>query len=287
MSDRSMRAGDISQSVVVTGDGNTVALTFGAYGISLPLLEGLNGEPKKWREAAPFIWREVEGKDWLAAKVEGGRVAMFTGDEISPFMVFLPTPWWRASVWLLPLLGLSLAALVLTLLLWPTAALVRRHYRVAFALEGRQASAHRLIRVAVALTLLALAGWFWPERFATTAEVDLRVGGRYRIDGPGAGMAVAGTYTAVDPPRRLVQSFRALWSDAIKAEGTSRITWEIERIGDSCRLTLIHDQLREKANTELYGGHPMVLSGLKTLLETGELLTTPASLRFLKPQRAG
>jgi CubicO group peptidase (beta-lactamase class C family) len=128
--------------------------------ISLALLDGLNGEPKKWREVSPYIWREVQGKDWLAAKVEGGKVAMFAGDEISPFMVFLPTPWWRASVWLLPLLELSLAALLLTVLLWPTAALVRRHYRAAFALEGRQATAYRWIRVAVAASLLTLLGWF-------------------------------------------------------------------------------------------------------------------------------
>ena len=85
----------------------------------------------------------------------------------------------------------------------------------------------------------------------------------------------------VDPPRRLVQSYRALWSDDAKAEGTSRVTWEIEPVGDSCRLTVTHDQLREGANPELYGGWPMVLSGLKTLLETGEHLTTPASLMYL------
>jgi uncharacterized protein YndB with AHSA1/START domain/DNA-binding transcriptional ArsR family regulator len=88
----------------------------------------------------------------------------------------------------------------------------------------------------------------------------------------------------VDPPRRLVQSFRALWSDEVKREGTSRVTWEIEPIGDSCRLTVIHDQLREGANAELYGGWPMVLSGLKTLLETGNMLTTPGSLRYLGRQ---
>jgi uncharacterized protein YndB with AHSA1/START domain/DNA-binding transcriptional ArsR family regulator len=85
----------------------------------------------------------------------------------------------------------------------------------------------------------------------------------------------------VDPPRRLVQSFRALWSDDVKGEGTSRVTWEIEQIQDSCRLTVTHDQLREGANAELYGGWPMILSGLKTLLETGELLTTPGSLMYL------
>ena len=85
----------------------------------------------------------------------------------------------------------------------------------------------------------------------------------------------------VDPPRRLVQTFRALWSDEVKAEGFSRVTWEIEPVGDSCRLTVIHDQLREGANDEIYGGWPMVLSGLKTLLETGETLTTPGSLMYL------
>lgn len=51
-------------------------------------------------------------------------------------------------------------------------------------------------------------------------------------------------------------------------------------VEDSCRLTVTHDELRESANDELYGGWPMILSGLKTLLETGELLTTPGSLRY-------
>ena len=76
--------------------------------------------------------------------------------------------------------------------------------------------------------------------------------------------------------RRMV----ALWSDDVKSEGTSRITWEIEPVGDSCRLTVTHDQLREGANDQLYGGWPMILSGLKTWLETGELLTTPGSLMY-------
>jgi len=101
-------------------------------------------------------------------------------------------------------------------------------------------------------------------------------------------MAIAeGENLEVDPPRRLVQSYRAVWSDDVKNEGTSRVTWEIEPVGDSCRLTVIHDQLREGANDELFGGWPMVLSGLKTLLETGALLTTPGSLRYLQsPQPA-
>ena len=84
----------------------------------------------------------------------------------------------------------------------------------------------------------------------------------------------------VDPPQRLIQSLNALWSDEVKAEGTSRVTWEIEQVEDSCRLTVTHDELREGANGEIYGGWPMILSGLKTLLETGEQPTTPGSLLY-------
>ena len=54
----------------------------------------------------------------------------------------------------------------------------------------------------------------------------------------------------------------------------------------SRRLTVTHDQLRAGANSELYGGWPMVLSGLKTLLETGETLTTLGSLMYLKAESA-
>jgi len=87
----------------------------------------------------------------------------------------------------------------------------------------------------------------------------------------------------VDPPRRLVQSFRALWSDEVRAVGTSRVTYDIEPVGDSCRLLVTHDQLPEGANDEVYGGWPMILSGLKTYLETGETLTTPGSLLYSTP----
>jgi uncharacterized protein YndB with AHSA1/START domain/DNA-binding transcriptional ArsR family regulator len=101
-------------------------------------------------------------------------------------------------------------------------------------------------------------------------------------EGSGGGMPIfEGENLEVDPPRRLVQSFQALWGEDVKHEGASRVTWEIEPVGDSCRLTIIHSQLREGANPQLYGGWPMILSGLKTLLETGELLTTPGSLRWL------
>jgi uncharacterized protein YndB with AHSA1/START domain len=89
-----------------------------------------------------------------------------------------------------------------------------------------------------------------------------------------------GEVLEVDRPRRLVHTMTALWGDDVKSEGVSRVTWEIEPVGDSCRLTVTHDQLREGANDQLFGGWPMILSGLKTWLETGQLLTTPGSLMY-------
>jgi uncharacterized protein YndB with AHSA1/START domain len=118
--------------------------------------------------------------------------------------------------------------------------------------------------------------------FGVGVESEWTPGSKYESVHPGgAGLTIAaGENLEVDPPRRLVQSFNALWSDDVKSEGTSKVTWEIEQVEDSCRLTVIHSDLREGANAELYGGWPMILSGLKTLLETGELLTTPGSLRY-------
>jgi len=105
-------------------------------------------------------------------------------------------------------------------------------------------------------------------------------GTEYKAEVPGVIEIASGENLEVDPPRRLVQSFDALWSEEVKQQGTSRVTWEIEPVGTSCRLRVTHDQLGEDANDELYGGWPMILSGLKTLLETGEDLDTPGSLRY-------
>jgi uncharacterized protein YndB with AHSA1/START domain len=117
-------------------------------------------------------------------------------------------------------------------------------------------------------------------QFGVGTHCDWRVGSRLEMQHPQGGLLGEGEILEVDPPHRLVQTMRALWGEEVKAEGTSRVTWEIEQIQDSCRLTVVHDQLREGANTELYGGWPMILSGLKTWLESGELLTTPGSLRY-------
>lgn len=117
--------------------------------------------------------------------------------------------------------------------------------------------------------------------FGVRAESDWRVGATITMRSLKAESPLGdGEILELDPPRRLVHTMRAFWDDDVAAEGHSRVTWEIEQVADSCRLTVTHDQLREGANEQLYGGWPMILSGLKTWLETGQTLTTPGSLMY-------
>ena len=85
--------------------------------------------------------------------------------------------------------------------------------------------------------------------FGVGVDSDWTAGSSYEAGQPPRGIAISeGENLEVDPPHRLVQLRCALWSDDVKGEGTSRVTWEIEPVGDSCRLTVTHDQLSEGAN---------------------------------------
>ena len=117
--------------------------------------------------------------------------------------------------------------------------------------------------------------------FGASVESDWAVGSPYRLGHPASDRPlIEGENLVVERPSRLVQTMLALWGPDAERAGTSRVTWEIEPVGDSCRLTVVHDQLPPDAPAELYGGWPMILSGLKTWLETGQELTTPGSLMY-------
>lgn len=117
--------------------------------------------------------------------------------------------------------------------------------------------------------------------FGASVHSDWEPGSTFSMEHPGVERPLAeGENLVVEPPVRLVQSMRTLWSEDAERQGTTRVTWQIEPVGDSCRLTVTHDQLSDDAPPELYGGWPMVLSGLKTWLETGQTLTTPGSLMY-------
>ena len=92
---------------------------------------------------------------------------------------------------------------------------------------------------------------------------------RYWID---KDLVVEGQVVHADPPRRLVTTWSFRRDPVLREDPASRVTWEIEPVGESCRLTLVHDDFPHETATFKSVGHgwPLVLSSLKSLLETGE-----------------
>ena len=141
--------GFISQTKVGVGKKGELVLPF----------PGLNGKPRHWIETAPFVWYDEDGHDRAAAQVVNGRPVRFSFDLLSPFMVFERAPWYADSTWLLPLFGIGVGALLLTALLWPVAALVRRRYKAPLALPLPALKAYRWSRIAAILMLAGLGLW--------------------------------------------------------------------------------------------------------------------------------
>ena len=127
--------------------------------ISVSLATNVAGTPIKWREVEPFVWRDVDGQSFLSAQVVDGRVARFAFEWVSPFMVFEPMPASISPSWLIPALLAGLIALTLTMLAWPISALVRRRYGVPYQLTGRDATAHRRIRIASTAVVAVFILW--------------------------------------------------------------------------------------------------------------------------------
>lgn len=121
--------------------------------ITVTLSLNAGGAPKKWREVSPYVWQDTNSTDRLAADVVDGKVTRFSMEPYAPIMVFERLSTWRSLA--MPLLFASLAVVLLTVIAWPVSALVRRHYGVRYRLEGVQARAHRWVRIAALLALLA------------------------------------------------------------------------------------------------------------------------------------
>ena len=91
----------------------------------------------------------------------------------------------------------------------------------------------------------ALAAWFWPESLGTTAEVDLRVGGRYRIAGRAAGLAVTGRYVVVERPHQLAFTWR--WETE---EDETLVTVQLMPSGAGTELVLTHQRFADEASRD-------------------------------------
>jgi DNA-binding transcriptional ArsR family regulator/uncharacterized protein YndB with AHSA1/START domain len=108
--------------------------------------------------------------------------------------------------------------------------------------------------------------------YASTVESEWHPGSPYvyRIEGE---PAIVGEVIEAKPPEKLVYTVDARWDDDTRPDPPSRITWLIEAAGPGvCQLTVVHDGFESETATfkAVGGGMPFILSGLKTLLETGE-----------------
>ncbi|MEA3538980.1 MAG: serine hydrolase domain-containing protein [Pseudomonadota bacterium] len=148
-----MRTGALASQMAVTvgPDG----------GLLVPNFKTPGGEPREWKEIAPFVWREVGGKQRLAAKVVDGKVQRFSIDAGSAAVVFEPTPWHANAAWLNPAMMFAVIVLLLTALSWPAGAIARRVYGASLALTGRARLRYHLVRGGAVLVLSVCAGWLF------------------------------------------------------------------------------------------------------------------------------
>ena len=107
--------------------------------------------------------------------------------------------------------------------------------------------------------------------FGTAVQSDWKPGAAYRYLYPSGETMIAGTVLESDPPRRLVTTFQPMWTD--DAQPITTVTCDVVVMGATCKLTVTHADLESNAMTQgLTSGWQQILSGLKTLLETGEPL---------------
>ena len=114
--------------------------------------------------------------------------------------------------------------------------------------------------------------------FGSVIDSDFRPGSPIVYKQPDTGrIDIEGEVIEADPPRRLVHTFAVRW-DADVNDPPTRVAWEITPMGDACRLSVTHDGFTEENATfeSTKGGWPVILSGLKTLLETGTELHVAA-----------
>jgi uncharacterized protein YndB with AHSA1/START domain len=125
-----------------------------------------------------------------------------------------------------------------------------------------------------ALTKPEFTRAYWCE---TWHDCDWQAGSPWRLMIPDGRVGDSGEVLEIDRPRRLVLSWRNEFT-AMKQEGYSRATFELEPVGDSVKLTVTHEMHQDgsKLIAAVSNGWPHILSSLKSLLETGQALQETA-----------
>ncbi|KRA82647.1 serine hydrolase domain-containing protein [Altererythrobacter sp. Root672] len=117
------------------------------------------GQPRKWIEVEPFVWRDRDSGMKLAAKVEDGKVTEWRFDTISAIMSFRRVPWYKDTAWFFPVLLGAIGVVFLSAVAWPAGAIARRRYKAASRYEGRRLRSQRILHGAQWLVLAVLTGW--------------------------------------------------------------------------------------------------------------------------------
>ena len=120
--------------------------------------------------------------------------------------------------------------------------------------------------------------------FGNSVEVDLRVGGANIMRTPDGAPHISGEVIECVAPRKLTVTFNVNWPELIEKLGPTLVTYEIEEAGEAVRLTMTESHDRTLDDDILSGGRqgwPAILSSLKSLLETGKVL----SIKMAPPQR--
>jgi uncharacterized protein YndB with AHSA1/START domain len=107
--------------------------------------------------------------------------------------------------------------------------------------------------------------------FGVALESDWQVGSGWKMQFPDGRVTDMGEVLEIDPPRKLVLSWRHAMRPELRDEGEARATMELQPIGEVVKLTVTHeiDRPQSKLIRAVAGGWPQILSSLKSFLETG------------------
>ena len=116
-------------------------------------------------------------------------------------------------------------------------------------------------------------------------EMEQRLGGSFIVRAPDGSEHISGEVFEYDPPKKLTVTWNVNWPDLVEKLGSTLVTYEIEQAGEAVRLTMSERHDRDLSDDILSGGRtdwPAILSGLKSLLETGTApqitMTPPAQM---------
>lgn len=120
--------------------------------ISIDTLTETNSKPKRWREVAPLTFREVDGQELVIFKPDRDGRMQFAISY--PFMIFQRVGLWQNGGIMMIVAGISLFIMLLTLLLWFVAWLVRRHYGQKLELTAWERRLRFGVRIVFAVNLI-------------------------------------------------------------------------------------------------------------------------------------